>query len=210
MEASEAPSMPWENWLRLYRFFLTGSGLNTASDEMRLAVLYGSLGSEAARIASNLTDDNTSYDETLKRLGERFGESQSVIFARTRFHRRGQQAGEDVLAYVTELRRLASHCKFGLVENENVRDRLVAGCQDDKIRERLFLEPEDLTLENATLLAQNVERATSESTRLDPKHVSASQHGPSLQRIASRHSRLPSRRRHRSSSQKSDRTFTIF
>ena len=101
--------------------------------------------------------------------------------------------------------RAATSCialQVRLVENENVRDRLVAGCQDDKIRERLFLELEDLTLENATLLAQNVERATSESTRLDPKHVSASQHGTSLQRIASRHSRFPSRGRHRSSSRR--------
>ena len=36
----------------------------------------------------------------------------------------------------------------------------------DNIRERLFLEPEVLTLENAVVLAQSIQRATSESKRL--------------------------------------------
>ena len=166
MESPSAPTMPWDNWLRLFRFFVTGSNLVGAADELRLAVLYGSLGAEAAHIASNLTDASTSYDETLKRLTERFGERQSVIYARSKFHRRAQQTGEDILSFVTELRRLACYCKFGAIELEVVRDRLVAGCFDDKIRERLFLEPDNLTLDNAIIIAQTVERAVSESKRI--------------------------------------------
>ena len=166
MESSGAPSMPWDNWLRLFRLFVIGSSLTGATEQLKLAVLFGSLGADAARIASDMTDDTTTYDETLKRLTERFGERQSVIFARTKFHRRSQQSGEDILAYVTELRRLASYCKFAGNELESVRDRLVAGCLDDKIRERLFQEPETLSLDNAVILAQTVERATSESRRI--------------------------------------------
>ena len=117
-----------------------------------LAIFYGSLGSDAARIACDLKDVTTTYDETVKRLTKRFGERQSVFFARTKFHRRVQQVGEDVLSYVTELRHLASRRKFTTVELENVQDRLVAGCLDEKIRKRLLLKP-DLTLENAIVLA---------------------------------------------------------
>ena len=154
--------MPWDNWLRLFQFFLTGSRLEGAADEVRLAVLYGSLGGEAALVASDLTDATTDFATTLQRLTERFGERQSLIFARYKFHRRSQQTGEDVLSFVTELRRLSSYCRFGAAEQDTVRDRLVAGCSDEKIRERLFQEPDTLTLDNAVVLAQTVEQATSE------------------------------------------------
>ena len=185
LEAAGVPSMPWANWLRLYDYFIVGSGLNNSVDGLRLAVLFGSLGTEAARVASDLTDATTPYDETIRRLTERFGERQSLIFARTNFHRRVQETGEDILSYVTELRRLASYCKFGAVEHENVRDRLVAGCLDEKIRDRLILEPETLSLDNATVLAQNIERATSESKRLGTHNASSSSRDSSLLKLSS-------------------------
>ena len=166
MESAGTSSMPWENWYRLFNYFLAGSDLDSANEKRKLAVLYGSLGSEAARIASDFTSNTTTYDETIRLLTERFGERQSIIFARTKFHQRRQQSGENILSYVTELRRLASKCRFGTTEVENVRDRLVAGCSDDKIRERLFQEPETITLDAAVVLAENVERASVESKLL--------------------------------------------
>lgn len=145
------------------KFFYAGSGLNNGSEETKIAVLISSLNAEDARVACDLTDANASYDEVIKRLSERFGDRQSVIYARTRFARRIQNSEEDILSYVTELRRLASYCKFNAVELENVRDRLVARCHDDKISEKLLLEPETITLDAAIVLAQNVELASSES-----------------------------------------------
>ena len=166
MESAGSSSMPWENWHRLFDYFMAGCNLETAADKAKLAVLYGSLGSEAARIASDLTNATTTYDETVRLLNERFGQRQSIIYARTKFYQRRQLSGENILAYVTEVRRLASYCRFGGNELEHIRDRLVAGCLDEKIRERLFQEPETLTLENAAIIAQTVERATSESREL--------------------------------------------
>lgn len=86
---------------------------------------------------------------------------------------------------MTELRRLASYCKFNAVELENVRDRLVAGCHDDKIREKLFLEPETLTLDAAIVLAQNVERASSESKQLSSVHNAQASYDSSLLKLSS-------------------------
>lgn len=45
---------------------------------------------------------------------------------------------------------------------ELVRDRLVAGCRDEKIRERLLQEPDAFTLDEALNLARILERAPSE------------------------------------------------
>ena len=68
--------MPWNNWPRLFKFFVTALGLDTATEELKLALLYGSLGANAARIASDLTDAKISYDDFITRLTERFGERQ--------------------------------------------------------------------------------------------------------------------------------------
>ena len=197
--------MPWDNWLRIFKFFVTASGLDTATEELKLAVLYGSLGAHATRIGSDLTDASTTYNESVTRLTERFGERQSIIYARTKFHRRSQQTDEDILDYVTELKRLATCCKYGAVELELVRDRLVAGCNDDKARERLFQKPADLTLENAVVLAQTVERATSESKKFG--EASKSGQSNSLLQVDSnqhpgrfRNKRSPSSNRRRTSS----------
>lgn len=145
LEASGAPSMPWENWRWLLDLFLTGSNLDAAAEKMKLAVLFGSLGAEGTRVAFYLTDGTTNYNDTMIRLSDRFGERQSLIYARTRFYRRAKQTGEEVLSYVTELRRLTSYSKFNAVELESVRDRLVAGGADYKIRKRLFEKPKTLT-----------------------------------------------------------------
>ena len=152
--------MPWDNWLRLFKFFVKASGLDTATEELKLTVHNGSLNANAARTASYLTDANTTYDDSITRQTERFGERQSVLYARTKFHRRSLQPGKDILDFVTEFKRLATYCKYGAHELELVRDCLVAGCLDEKVRERLFQEPADLTLENTVVRAQTISITT--------------------------------------------------
>ena len=73
METAGASSLPWENWSRLLRRFVIVSAHVADNDELRFAILYGSLGTEGARVASDLTDDSTDFDETMRRLTERFG-----------------------------------------------------------------------------------------------------------------------------------------
>ena len=156
--------MPWETWQRLFKLHLVGTGLSTAgNDEQRRACLYQSLGVEGARIAADLCPETDTFDVTMTKLEQRFSDRQSLIFARTRFYRRYQQENEDVLSFITELRKLATRCRFGAGESEHYRDRLVAGCSDEKIRERLFMESDDLTLEEGLKLAQIVERASEEA-----------------------------------------------
>ena len=99
----------------------------------------------------------------MTKLEQRFSDRQSLIFARTRFYRRYQQENEDVLSFIAELRKFATRCRFGAGESEHLRDRLVAGCSDEKIRERLFMESDDLTLDEGLKLAQIVERAAEEA-----------------------------------------------
>lgn len=192
LAAPDSAAMSWETWQRLFKLHLVGTGLSTAgSDEQRRACLYQALGAEGARIAAELCPESDNFEETMTKLDQRFGDRQSLIFARTRFYRRYQTDDEDILRFVTELRKLAARCKFGHSEAEHLRDRLVAGCCDEKIRERLFLESDDVTLDDALKIAQTVEGASSEAKKIGA-HASNND-TDSVQQLRRRRSKSPPR-----------------
>lgn len=74
IESAGCLSMPKDNKLRLFQYFLTESRLDEAADGVKLAALYGSLGVEADRIVSYYTDATTNFARTILRLAEWFGE----------------------------------------------------------------------------------------------------------------------------------------
>ena len=70
----------------------------------------------------------------------------NIPFERYRFNRRTQEPGETFDQYCTALRKLAAGCDFETITpGEILRDRLVFGIRDSKVRERLLREA-NLTL----------------------------------------------------------------
>ena len=70
----------------------------------------------------------------------------SISFECYRFNKRAQEAGESYDQYKTALRKLAEGCEFDTITPEEMlRNRLVFGIRDAKLRERLLRESQ-LTL----------------------------------------------------------------
>ena len=57
-------------------------------------------------------------------------------------------AGENIDAYVTDLKNKASLCEFSTLKDSLIRDRIVCGIRSDEVRARLLRDP-DLTLVKA-------------------------------------------------------------
>ena len=72
----------------------------------------------------------------------------TLIAERYHFHKREQAAGESVVQYLEELRRLAGRCYFGGYLDEALRDRFVCGLKNDHIQKGLMAEA-DLNLGKA-------------------------------------------------------------
>jgi hypothetical protein len=142
-----------------------GIGQDELPEARRIAILKSSLGAEGYRVCLSLcAGDNLSFDDVLARLTDRFAPKVSNIFARSVFHRRAQLQGESCVQFVTALRSLMAKCGYDEhVQAELLRDRFVAGCDSDTIREKLLLEPDTLTLEQALVIAGNSERVAVES-----------------------------------------------
>ena len=72
---------------------------------------------------------------------------------------RVQRNNENIDQYVTELRRLAKDCAYGDLIEEMIRDRIVCGTSDARVKEKL-LQAETLDLPKAINIARGIEIST--------------------------------------------------
>ena len=101
-------------------------------------------------------EDAAKYDKVLKCFEDHFNKSRNTIYERAKFNRRVQQEGEAVDEFIADLYRLVEHCKYGDLQDELVRDRIVVGLRDSELSEKLQLTS-GLTLEAAVTRARQSE-----------------------------------------------------
>ena len=93
---------------------------------------------------------------------------ENTIYERFLFFSRDQQEFESVDQYLTELLQIAANCDFEFITPDQLlRDRLVTGIKNAKVRENLLKEKK-LTLEKAIDIAH-----AAESTAAQMKVISA-------------------------------------
>ncbi|ELT88091.1 hypothetical protein CAPTEDRAFT_191344 [Capitella teleta] len=101
---------------------------------------------------------------------DQYCEPKNEIRATVNFHRRKQAPQERFDSFVTELRILVKDCGY-TNEDRMLRDSIVIGGLDQKVRERCMEDGDDLTLEKTIKLGQMYE-TSKESLKLigeDPK-----------------------------------------
>ena len=156
----------WKIFKEAYNDFATATELTNKDDEIQAATLKTVMGKECRQILSRLelsNADKKKPNKILEKLEEHFAPTRNVLYERYLFHSAQQQAHETVDQCMIRLRHLAESCKFGVLHNEMVRDRLVLGCRDKGAKARLFRE-KDCTLKKA-LEALQISEATQEQLK---------------------------------------------
>ncbi|XP_077862849.1 uncharacterized protein LOC144344984 [Saccoglossus kowalevskii] len=158
------PAISWRRWYSGFKTYMTATNLDSddVADGRKRAVLLHCLGIEGQRIFQSLGDCPT-YKDVVDKLESHFGPRKSVILERHRFRQRGQRPGESISSYVATLNEHAAKCNFGTLTDEMIRDQLIEKTHTPRIRERLLMEPDTLTLHKATTLAEQIENALSDS-----------------------------------------------
>ena len=119
---------------------------------MQVATILTVIGKEAREVYATFNDwendgDDKKITPVLKKFGEYCEPRKNIPFERFKFNRRMQEPGETYDQYRTALQKLADSCNFEEITPEEIlRDRLVFGIRDRKVRERLLRETK-LTLE---------------------------------------------------------------
>lgn len=158
----------WAKWIRRFERFHLASNLNASSEENQVNTLIYCMGDETDNVLRGL---NLSEDQRETYRGVRDGfqgffvAKKNVIYKRAKFNMRRQGDNETVDIFVTALYALAEHCSYGVLHDELIRDRLVVGLMDNRLSERMQLDP-DLTLGKAINMAPQSEEVKRQQSSL--------------------------------------------
>ena len=128
-------------WRKIWLRYEIDTGINKQEGLVRVATLLPVIGEDGARVYDTFTwlpsENEQCIDQVLSKFDSYCEPRTQVIYEHFRFNNRVQEAGENVSAYITELRTIAKNCaRGGITADEIIRDKLVLGLRDDKMRER--------------------------------------------------------------------------
>ena len=113
---------------------------------VQVATLLTVIGEDGREVYSTFRDwaqdgDDRRILPVLRKFAEYCQPRKNVPFERYKFNKRTQESGESYEQYKTTLRKLSEACEFDTITpNEILRDRLIFGIHDTKVRERLLRE----------------------------------------------------------------------
>ena len=140
----------WKRYKRSWQNYSVASRLAEERDEFQCAVFLATIGEDALDIFDGFKFRNEADKQNLPIVIQKFEEfcigKTNEVYESYKFHLRKQEQDESIEAYVASLRQLARTCNFGTTEDRMIRDRVVVGVKEDRLREKL-LEAANLTLD---------------------------------------------------------------
>ena len=83
------------------------------------------------------------------------------------FHQMLQEESETVDQFVMCLRRQAKNCMVGEQKEEQIRDQVIDKCRSRKLRRKLLEKGQELTLDQALLIARSSEAADIQAQKIE-------------------------------------------
>lgn len=140
----------WRRWSQRFDLYLSASGKVKENEKTQVAILLHLMGEEGIEIYNTFTWEPADTSEKIKPVLEKFknycNPRKNTVIERYTFWNCKQKDGETVDQFVTELKTKAKNCEFGDQTNLMIRDRIIFGITDDRLKERLLRES-DHTLE---------------------------------------------------------------
>lgn len=146
----------WENWLERFKLYLAATGI---TDPVKVkATFLIHMGEDAYHVFKSLkkNDDSDTLDEIYVFMTNHFVSKRSQFTEAQVFRRAMKDADETIDQYALRLRHLATHCKFGNVDEE-ILQQLVAGSGMENFQMKCC-RTDDLDLKTALIIARGYER----------------------------------------------------
>ena len=144
-----------ENWRRFkqqFEIYMTATGISGKDDGIKSSTFLHIVGPECLEIYNSFTwargGDEMKLDKIIEKFQTYCNPRKNLTYERHIFNTRNQQAGENIDAYVTDLKNKAKLCEFSTLKDSLIRERIVCGIRSDEVRARLLRDP-DLTLKKA-------------------------------------------------------------
>ena len=127
----------WCEWRQIWESFKIVTGLNTASETIRIATFVTCIGQGALRLYNVLPfaskEDKKMDVEAVLFQQQCIGET-NVIYEPFAFNCRSQEESEHFDCYSTALKEMLRRCEFREMTEQLLRDRVVCGIGDNALR----------------------------------------------------------------------------
>ena len=156
----------WRTFKQQFHLYVAAMGLETKLETRKVALLLTIAGPQAIDVFNTFVFDNPGDGEKLDVVLNKFdahcSPKKNETYERYVFRSRTQRQQEPFDSFLTDLRLKAQSCNFATLKDSMIRDQIVFGVEDNKVRERLLRETE-LTLAGAIKICQ--------ASELSHKHV---------------------------------------
>ena len=109
-------------------------------------------------------------DHVLAKYESRCVPQCNETYERYLFNKREQEPGESIDQYCAALMRLSEYCGFATLRDSLIRDRLILGIKNDRVRKKL-LEEKNLTLDKALDILRTTELAEIRTSEISTEEV---------------------------------------
>lgn len=142
----------WRAFKQQFQLYISALGLEGKPEPRKVALLLTIAGPQAIEVYNTFVFQQDGDKEKLDKVIEAFdaycSPKKNETYERYVFRSRIQQQSEAFDVFLTDLRLKAQSCNFATLKDSMIRDQIVFGVEDKKVRERLLRET-DLTLEGA-------------------------------------------------------------
>ncbi|OCT95534.1 hypothetical protein XELAEV_18013221mg [Xenopus laevis] len=147
----------WKIFKQRLLLYMKATNTRTLPSVHKVALLLTIAGEEALQIFNSFQLGKYDYFKVVMGKFENYcTPKENETYGRCIFNSRVQSPIESIEEYITDLKLKSRTCNFAQLRDSLIRDRLVIGCNDQKVQER-FLREHDLTLEKAIRICQAAE-----------------------------------------------------
>lgn len=171
LEPSMTVSSRWDHWVESFKYFWDAAGM---FEEKKRAVLLHAVGPDVQALFHGLKEDadiKDGFERALAALTAYFHPRKNTRYERYLFSKMSQSRDETIDAFLSRLRSQARHCVF-LDEDDRLLDQIVHHCASEKLRDRLLVKGDDLTLDVAVKVARTLEAVMEQSAVMSRSTVS--------------------------------------
>ena len=164
----------WSKFKQEFELYLLATGLHEKEDKQKVALLLHVAQKQAIEVYNTFTfdtGDENKYSVVVKKFEDYCNPKKNETYERYVFNSRNQAPGESFEQFVIDLKIKAKSCGFDTLKDSMIRDRIVLGVNNPRIRERLLRE-DNLDLVSAIRICQAAEAAQKQVQSLGTEDLS--------------------------------------
>lgn len=151
----------WKKWKQELDFYLAATEKDKKNNKVKSSILLTCIGAQGREIYNTFTfeddEEKMNFDVLIKKFDEHCLPKKNITLVRHKFFTYNQKEGQSFHEFVIQLKRLSSDCEFGELKDSLIRDTIIIGIRDERLKERMLREP-DLDLSKALLLGNSAEQ----------------------------------------------------